>query len=106
MPLTQDEPRHGLVEASIARGCDVGFRGLPTQHSLLCTAHGRQNGRVTLIVTVDTHTQINLPRVRIGPEETHEAKNGVNGQALQPLEHRRSPSPRTSRGGIAIVADV
>jgi len=62
-------------------------------------ANARKNGRIALIVAVDTYTQVDLPRIRIRPEEAHEAQNGVDRKALQTLEHRKSPSPRTLRGG-------
>src|SRR5258708_6275604 len=61
---------------------------------------------MALIVTVDTYAQVDLPRIRIGPEEAHEAQNGVDRQALQTLQHLQSPSPRTVHGWRSILTPV
>src|ERR1700733_560212 len=99
MTVTQYELGHCQVEAGIAYRRDVRLGALTAQNHLLGVADTGKDWGLAQIVTVDAYTEVDLPRIRIRPIQAHEAKNRVGGQALQTLQHHKSPKPRPLRGG-------
>src|SRR5262249_12838945 len=94
MALPQDEARHGLAIGRISDGRYGALGLLTAQDDLLCPTHAAKDGRFALFVTINAYTEVDLAGIRIRPELGHETENGVSRQALQTLEHRKSPSPR------------
>jgi hypothetical protein len=85
--VAQDETLHRLVEARIASRRHIRLRALAREYRLLGLPDGAYDGRIAAIVPVDTHPQVDFPRVRIASEGGHEAQDGIGGQAFQSLEH-------------------
>src|ERR1700738_407128 len=68
----KDETLHRLVEAGIASGRDVGFRGLTREYRLLRFPHSLENRRISVVITVDTHAKIDLMGVGVRTKRGHE----------------------------------
>src|SRR5690606_35960613 len=85
MPGAEHETFHGLVEGRITRDRHVGFRTLLGDELLLGLTYRVQHGRRAGLVLVNPHAEVYFARIRVLPEQGHDADDRIGCDRLEGL---------------------
>jgi hypothetical protein len=94
---------HGLVIGRDAVDRQVAARLRRRQDGALRLLHALQQRQLAVVVVVDAHAEIDLPRLRVGGELFIESKNRVAGSLFNGGKKRRHGQSLAKVGGISSV---